>query len=151
MRSDSGRGGKGGGGGGRGGREAGFTLIEVLVALGIIAVALMAALRAAGQGTSNVGELRLRLFAGWVAENVLAEQSAHGDWLPLGSYHGIVHQGGKDFTWREEVLETPNPAFRRVNIFVFEAPDQSRLLARLTGFLAQPPAAAAGAAAGAVK
>lgn len=144
MGLDNGRNGRSG----RDGREAGFTLIEVLVALGVIAVALMAALRAAGQGTSNVGELRSRLFAGWVAENVLAEQCARGDWLPLGSYRGVGHQGGKNFTWREEVLETPNPAFRRVNIFVFEAPDESRPLARLTGFLAQSSAAASAAAAG---
>ena len=60
--------------------EAGFTLIEVLAALAIIAVALMAALRATGQGTSNVGELRSRLFASWVAENLLAEQRAHSNY-----------------------------------------------------------------------
>ena len=54
----------------------GFTLVEVLVALAIVSIALMAALRAAGQGTAAAGELRLRLLAGWVAENRLAEHRA---------------------------------------------------------------------------
>ena len=58
------------------GKRAGFTLIEVLVALAIVSIALMSALRAAGQGTNNVGELRSRLLAGWVAENLLAEHRA---------------------------------------------------------------------------
>lgn len=119
--------------------ETGFTLIEVLAALAIIAVALMAALRATGQGTSNVGELRSRLFASWVAENLLAEQRARGDWLPPGTYQGTAHQGNTHFIWREEVIETSNPAFRRVSIFVFAVPQESYVLAQLTGFLAQPP------------
>lgn len=119
--------------------EAGFTLIEVLAALAIIAVALMAALRVTSQGTSNVGELRSRLFASWVAENLLVEQRARGDWLPPGTYRGTARQGNTHFIWREEIIETSNPAFRRVNIFVFAVPQESYLLAQLTGFLAQPP------------
>lgn len=116
---------------------AGFTLIEVLVALAIIAVALMATLRAAGQSVNNVGELRSRLFAGWVAENLLAEQRARGDWPSPGVYRGSVRQGNIDFIWREEVIETRNPAFRKVDIYVFEAPGGSQLFAHLTGFLVQ--------------
>ena len=54
-------------------RSRGFTLVEVLVALAIVSIALMAALRAAGQATSASGELRLRLFAGWVAENMASD------------------------------------------------------------------------------
>ena len=121
------------------GRRAGFTLVEVLVALAIVAIALLAALRAASQGTSNVGELRARLLAGWVAENLLAEQRARVDWLPLGIQRGTTLQAGLEFGWREEVISTPNPAFRRVDVFVFTAPDESRSLARLTGFVVQPP------------
>ena len=121
-------------------RSAGFTLVEVLVALAIVSIALLAALRAAGQGTNAVGDLRARLFAGWVAENRLAEHRARGDWLPLGIGRGRQSQGGIEFAWREEVIATPNSAFRRVDVFVSVPAEDSRALARLTGFVVQPPA-----------
>ena len=121
------------------GRRAGFTLIEVLVALAIVSVALLAALRAAGQGTASVAELRGRLLAGWVAENLLAEHRARGDWLPLGIQRGKEREGGIEFAWREEVIATPNAAFRRIDVFVFAAPEESRALAHYTGFVVNPP------------
>ncbi|MBI2319601.1 MAG: type II secretion system minor pseudopilin GspI [Betaproteobacteria bacterium] len=122
-------------------RRAGFTLIEVLVALAIISIALLAALRASGQGTGDVGELRSRLLASWVAQNLVAEHRARGDWLPLGMRRGTGRQGGLEFTWREEVIETPNPNFRRVDVQVYAAADESYALARLTGFVVPPQAA----------
>ncbi len=120
-------------------KAAGFTLVEVLVALAIISIALLAALRAAGQGTNNVEELRSRLLAGWVAENLLAEHRARGDWLPLGIRRGKQHEGSIEFVWREEVIATPNPAFHRIDVFVYATPAESRVLAHLTGFVVQPP------------
>jgi general secretion pathway protein I len=114
-----------------------FTLIEVMVALAIVSVALLAALRAAGQGTGNVGELRTRLLAGWVAENVLAEHRARGDWLPLGIQRGTQYQSGIEFRWREEVTPLPSPLFRRVDVFVFDAAGESHTLARMSGVVAQ--------------
>jgi general secretion pathway protein I len=123
----------------RPGQLLGFTLVEVLVALAIVSIALLAALRAAGQGTNTVGELRLRVFASWVAENRLAEHRARGDWLALGIGRGTQSQGGVEFAWREEVIGTPNSAFRRVDVFVSVPADESRALARLTGFVVQPP------------
>lgn len=118
---------------------SGFTLVEVLVALAIVAIALMAALRAAGQGANAAGELRARQFALWVAENRLAEHHARGDWLPAGIAGGTQTQGGTEFTWREDVAATPNPAFRRVDIYVFAASEPARHLAHLAGFVVNPP------------
>jgi len=120
-------------------RVRGFTLIEVLVALAIVSIALMAALRASGQGTNAASELRLRTLAGWVAENRLAEHRARGDWLPLGIARGTQSQGGVELAWREEVIATPNSAFRRVDVFVSAPAQESRALARLTGFVVRPP------------
>ena len=122
--------------------RSGFTLIEVLVALAIVSIALMAALRAAGQGTNNAEELRARLLASWVAQDALAEHRARGDWLPLGIHRGARVQGGLQFAWREEVTATPNAAFRRVDVVVFNGSDETRALARLTGFVVQPPGGA---------
>ncbi len=120
-------------------KRAGFTLIEVLVALAIVAIALMSALRAAGQGTNTVGELRSRLLAGWVAENLLAEHRARRDWLPLGIQRGSGREGGLDFAWREEVIATPNPSFRRVDVRVFATAEESHALAHLAGFIVYTP------------
>jgi len=123
------------------GRRSGFTLVEVLVALAIVSIALLSALRAAGQGTNNLGELRSRLLAGWVAENLLAEHRARRDWLPQGIQRGTEREGGLDFAWREEVIATPNPSFRRVDVRVFATAEESHSLAHLTGFVVNSPGA----------
>ena len=120
-------------------RRKGFTLVEVLVALAIISIALMAALRVAGAGANSVGELRSRLLAGWVAENLLAESRARGDWPAPGITRGTQRQGGIEFAWREEVMPTPNVAFRRVDIRVFPATEEAHALAHLVGFMVHAP------------
>jgi general secretion pathway protein I len=125
----------------RGAGRSGFTLIEVLIALAIVSIALLAALRAAGQATSSLDELRARLLGGWVAENIMAVHRARGDWLPLGIQRGRQREGGIEFAWSEEVIATPNPAFRRIDVFVFASPEESRVLAHYTGFVVRPPAA----------
>ena len=119
----------------------GFTLVEVLVALAIISIALLAALRTAGGGTASLEELRARMLAGWVAENVLTVQRARGDWPQPGLSEGTQRQAGIDFHWRQEVSATPNAAFRRVDIRVAAAAGDARPLAELTGYVVRPAGA----------
>lgn len=120
----------------------GFTLVEALVALAIISVALISALHLAAQSSANVGELRERVLAGWVAENLLAEHRARGDWLPPGISRGREREGGLEFAWRQEVVPTPNPAFRRIDVFVTGVSDETHVLAHFGAMLVNPPATA---------
>jgi general secretion pathway protein I len=119
-------------------RTAGFTLIEVLVALAIFAVGVMATLRAMGIAASGSDDQRTRLLAGWIAQNRLAEMRAFSRFPPTGANEGEVTMAGQRFYWREEVKATPNPLFRRVDVTVTSAPGDSYALSRLSGFAVEP-------------
>jgi len=113
----------------------GFTLIEVLVALAILAVALGAASRASVMMADSSMELRQRLLASWVAQNRLAELQARRAFPGAGTREGEVEQAGVKMVWREAVSTTPNPSFRRVEISVSAADGGDHALAKLTGYL----------------
>lgn len=116
----------------------GFTLLEVLVALAILSIALIAALKSGAVATENAGEIRLRLMADWVARDKLEEHRARRDWLPLGSVSGEATQAGILFHWEEKIVATPNYQFRRLDIRVHPADGSDQSLAHITGFLVKP-------------
>ncbi len=118
----------------------GFTLLEVIVALAILALALMAALRAGSMATQNTAEIRQRQLADWVALDRLEEHRARRDWLPVGIASGETVQGGMRFRWEEKIGGTPNFQFRRIEIRVFpgDSADSTAALARFNGFLVRP-------------
>lgn len=111
----------------------GFTLVEVLVALAIFAVALTAALRASSVATDTALGFRERVLAGWVAENRIAEYSA-GLAPELGERGGTVEQGGITFAWRERISATATPLFRRIDVQVFMADVPEHALAQLVSY-----------------
>lgn len=104
----------------------GFTLLEVLIALAIVAIGLSAALRASAVGSEAALEHRTRLAAMWLAQNVIAERTARGDWLEPGTYESEAELAGERFFLQEVVKPTPNPRFRRLEVSVrpMLAPDR---------------------------
>lgn len=121
-------------------RLGGFTLLEVMVALAILALALSAGLRAGGVAIGNAGEIRQRQLADWVAIDRFHEHRARRDWLPVGSSSGETQQGGIRFRWEERISGTPNAQFRRIEIRVFadDNSDPDYALAKVIGFLVKP-------------
>jgi len=115
----------------------GFTLIEVLVALAMVAVALLAAVRAAGALAEANAEMKLRLLAQLAADNRIAELRAAGAFPPLGTRTSACPQGRAALQCVEEVKTTPNPLFRRVEVRVYASAEASTKLAELVGILAQ--------------
>jgi general secretion pathway protein I len=120
----------------RGGR--GFTLVEILVAVAILAIALAATTRAAGLATDGARETRARLLATWAAGNRVAEMRAR-DLFPMPAVTtATVEQGGLSLVLEETVADTPNPTIRRVDLAVSDAREPGRVLAKLTAFVVRP-------------
>lgn len=113
----------------------GFTLLETLVALAILAIALAAVMRATGAGTNHAETMRVRILADWIAQNRLAQHAAQGDFLPLGIQNGEETQAGIRLLWKEDVSATPNPSFRRIEVSIYAPDDQEYVLRRLSSFL----------------
>ena len=115
-------------------KQAGFTLLEVLIALAILAIAMAAVARASMQMTDSSNELKRRLLANWVADNRLAEHMARSEWPPVGLSNGVEEQAGLSLRWEENVSNSPNVAFRRVEIKVYAGADKQSL-AQIVGYL----------------
>ncbi|MCC8402095.1 type II secretion system minor pseudopilin GspI [Paraburkholderia sp. MMS20-SJTN17] len=113
----------------------GFTMIEVLVALAIIAVALAASLRAVGSLASGEADLHRRLLAGWSADNALAQLHLKHAWPDIGSTSFDCSQGNLQLLCTENVTATPNPVFRRIEVMV-TMPGQTGNLAQMVTVVA---------------
>jgi len=118
-------------------RPRGFTLLEILVALAVLAIALVATARSMGAAVDTTAALRDRTLARWVAEDRLAELELRKAWPALDVKEGEADMGGRSFRWREETSASPVARMRRVELSVFE-PGADTPLARLTGFLERP-------------
>jgi len=116
-------------------RVRGFTMIEVLVALAIIAIALAASMRAVGNLAASEADLHDRLLAGWSADNTLAQLRLAHTWPDVGERRFDCSQGNLRLTCTQHVTATPNPIFRRVEVSV-TTPGRAGNLAQLVTVLA---------------
>ena len=119
-------------------RARGFTLIEILVAMAVLAVGLLAALTAASQLTANESYLRDRTLATWLARNQLLEVQLQGEWPQPGQSNGALEYAGRDWRWRQRIIQTPEEDMRRLELEVWLPGEEERPLAHLTGFLERP-------------
>ena len=115
----------------------GFTLLEVLVALTVVAVALGALLKSTGQSVDNIAYLRDRTFAHWVAQNLLAEYRIRQVFPDPGTQQGSVRMAEREWYWRMLVEKTPDQDLLRLTVEVREAEESGHTLAVLYGFAGQ--------------
>lgn len=109
----------------------GFTLIEILVALSIIAIALGSLIKASGSHTHSASYLKQKTLAHYVAMNEIALLQTKGQWPDLGTIKKSSMMAEHEWFWTQEVLEVldpisqkPSSLTREVKILVY--PDDAR-------------------------
>jgi general secretion pathway protein I len=120
-------------------QSGGFTLLEVLVALAVLALTMGAVIKAVGGYTANQAYLRDRTLATWVARNVLVEQQVEDAWPSVGELKGTTETGGREWRWLGAVSQTDEEDLRRLDVEVrpIDAED-AEPIAVLSGFLRRP-------------
>ncbi|MBS0447287.1 MAG: type II secretion system minor pseudopilin GspI [Proteobacteria bacterium] len=98
----------------------GFTLIEVMVALAIVAITLGAGLRVAGTLTDNAQRLGDVSVAQWCADNQLTGLKLAGQYPNVGDGSFTCDELGLTYTGKLTVRPTPNPNFRRVDAQIYD-------------------------------
>ncbi len=117
----------------------GFTLLEVLVAMAIIATALMAIIKTTGTTAGNTAYLKEKTIAHWVAMDRLAELRAEQEWPSKGTTKDDVESFGQEWEWIQKVSETSIDDMRRVDLSVIPAGgDEDFPLITMSGFLLNP-------------
>lgn len=114
-------------------RIRGFTLVEVLVALGIVAIALTAGLQATAALTRNAQRQSDVLLAQICAENELIKTRLTKQMPSVGDSSVACEQGGQSFKVVLAVQPTPNPNFRRVDAQVLNGEDSVLRLSTVVG------------------
>lgn len=116
-------------------RATGFTLLEVLVALVVVAVAVAALGRAGSQVLHGQAELEQRTVALWVADNALAELRLDPAMTP-GRRQGSADMAGRSWYWDMLIQPAPGGEMLRVDVAVHDAPGRAAPILMHTGFVA---------------
>ncbi len=115
----------------------GFTLLEILAALGIAAVGIGAVVQAMGTHVSVTRQTEERLLATWVASNRLAEIRLSRAWPAARQTQQEAVLGGRTWHVREQVSTTADPDIRRVDIGVHVDAETDHASAKLFGYIAR--------------
>jgi general secretion pathway protein I len=121
----------------------GFTLIEVVVALAIVAIGMLAVFKTIGDTVHNVGSLRDRSFATWIADNRITEMRISGEMPSVEETAGEVEFADRRWHWVTKVSQTQVQGLRRIDVSVRRDGDpEDSSLVTLAGFIGATATAA---------
>jgi general secretion pathway protein I len=117
-------------------RCRGFTLVEVLVALAIVSIGMLAVFKVIGDTAHNVSYLRDRSFAAWIADNRITEIRLSGEMPSVDEIKGDLEFAGRRWYWVQKVSKTQVDGIRRIDVSVRRDEDaEGSSLMSLAGFI----------------
>ena len=117
----------------------GFTLIEVMVALAIVAFSLTAVAASMNQMIDAANSMRERTYASWIAQNKITELRMANVTPETSSSSGDVTYANSDWEWQAVVAETGVENFYRIDVSVSHAGSEY-IVRTVTGFVGEPGA-----------
>lgn len=117
--------------------ERGFTLIEVMVSLAIVAFSLTAVAASMNQMIESATAMRDRTYASWIAQNKITEMRLSGVVPEVSTTSGELDYGNGRWAWRAVVSETGIESFMRVDVDVSRV-DEDYVIRTVTGFIGEP-------------
>ena len=118
--------------------QQGLTLIEVMVAVAILAFALSALVRMTGQSVHTLSYLEQKTFAQWVAINKVNELEVTAKWPAVGRSQGKETMGGVPWYWEVDTVATSADDLRRLNVTVKKNKQDESPIYILTAFINKP-------------
>lgn len=117
-----------------------FTLIEVLVAMAVISISLLAAIKVASEVTTSAIYMQDKTLAHWVAMNKVAEMRLQQTWPSIGRSNGDVEMADRSWHWKMEVKATEDKDVRRLEVGVMpeSEKDAETPTVLLIAFLGKP-------------
>ncbi len=120
-------------------KVAGFTLLEAMIALAIVALGMMAVNTQLNRYVMSAIYIEQKTLASWIASNILTELSVAPQWPEVGDTTGDVEFAQRQWIWRAEVSATPIENLRRVDVAVFLDDDPEVQIHTMSGFIEPPP------------
>ncbi|MBE8167388.1 MAG: type II secretion system minor pseudopilin GspI [Shewanella sp.] len=112
-----------------------MTLLEVMVALVIFAVAAISITKSIGELIANMPILEERTYAQWVADNVLVDAKLDPVFPAVGKKEGRMEMAGKEWYWRKEAVKTTDDDFRLLRVSVSLDERYSNIIAQVNTYV----------------
>jgi len=118
--------------------QQGLTLIEVMVAVAILAFALSALVRMTGESVNTLSYLEKKTLAQWVAVNQINELEVTSTWPTVGRNQGQEDMGGVAWFWQITTSSTDSADLRRLDVTVKQHKEDEEAVYKLTAFSHKP-------------
>lgn len=111
----------------------GFTLLEVMLAMAIFAIAGVALMSSAENNFRHLGTLEQRMLANMVASNQLVAANLENTWPPKNKKKGKVEMAGREWFWQQQVIKTLDKDMRAIVMEIrFEEKDEQPIATLMT-------------------